>query len=142
MAYAAASAGAGDRVYVGAADQSFYCLKARDGEVDWSWRIGALVVGAARRAETNVYFVALDNVVRALDRHSGVQQWQHPLRRRAASGPVIVRGVVAHRVIVIGGDLRVDGRTESHRAPCRRPRSPRCRPTWRPATSGDPGCSS
>jgi outer membrane protein assembly factor BamB len=90
----AAPLGAGDRVYVGAGDRRFYCLKARDGEVDWSWRIGALVIGRPAVSESNVYFVALDNVVRALDRQSGVQQWQHALRRRASSGPVLVRGIV------------------------------------------------
>jgi outer membrane protein assembly factor BamB len=86
--------GAGDRVYFGAGDRRFYCVKADSGEVDWSWRVGAGILGAPAIDDERVYFVALDNVLRALDRRSGVQQWQHAIRRRAAAGPAVVRGVV------------------------------------------------
>ena len=64
-----------DRVYVGAKDHFFYCLMARDGRVDWRWRIGGDIVGVATSDENNVYFVAQDNVLRALNRKSGGQQW-------------------------------------------------------------------
>lgn len=83
-----------DRVYVGSSDRQFYALTAATGEVDWSWRVGAVVLGAPAVDDTRVYFVALDNVIRALDRESGVQKWQHAIRRRAASGPALVEDVV------------------------------------------------
>lgn len=83
-----------DHVYFGASDRRFYALKAGTGEVDWTWRTGANVLGAPVVDDQRVYFVALDNVVRALDRESGVQKWQHAVRRRAASGPSVVQNVV------------------------------------------------
>ena len=83
-----------DHVYVGASDRQFYALKAADGDVDWTWRVGANVLDAPAVDDQRVYFVALDNVIRALDRESGVQQWQHAIRRRAASGPALVEDVV------------------------------------------------
>jgi outer membrane protein assembly factor BamB len=85
---------AADRVYVGASDRQFYSLKAADGEVDWTWRVGANMIGAPAVDDQRVYFVALDNVVRALDRESGVLKWQHAIRRRAASGPSVVQDAV------------------------------------------------
>jgi outer membrane protein assembly factor BamB len=83
-----------DHVYFGASDRRFYALKAGSGEVDWVWRVGANVLGAPAVDDQRVFFVALDNVVRALDRESGVQKWQHAIRRRAASGPSVVQDVV------------------------------------------------
>ena len=83
-----------DRVYFGASDRQFYCLKASTGGVDWTWRVGANLLGAPTVDDQRVFFVALDNVVRALDRESGVQKWQHAIRRRAASGPAVVQNVV------------------------------------------------
>jgi outer membrane protein assembly factor BamB len=82
-------AAAGDRVYGGASDRLFYCLKAQTGEVDWAKRIGAAIVGAAVVDSARVYFLALDNVVRALDRSNGNQRWQHSYPKRASTGPAI-----------------------------------------------------
>jgi outer membrane protein assembly factor BamB len=83
-----------DHVYVGASDRQFYALKAADGELDWTWRVGANVLGAPAVDDKRVFFVALDNVIRALDRETGVQKWQHAIRRRAASGPAVIEDVV------------------------------------------------
>lgn len=79
----------GDRLYAGAGDRQFYCLKAENGEVDWVKRIGAAVVGSAAADDARVYFLALDNVLRGLDRSNGNQRWQRALRRRASTGPAI-----------------------------------------------------
>ncbi len=79
----------GDRVYAGASDRLFYCLKAQSGEIDWTKRIGAAVLGPAAVDDEHVYFVALDNVIRALDRSNGNQRWQHAYRRRALTGPAV-----------------------------------------------------
>jgi hypothetical protein len=42
----------------------------------------------------HVYFLALDNVLRARDRSNGNQRWMHPIRRRAVSGPATEGGYV------------------------------------------------
>jgi eukaryotic-like serine/threonine-protein kinase len=88
-----------ERVYVGSKDNDFYCLLTRDGSIDWRWRTGADVIGAPVFDDRRVYFVALDNVLRALNRKSGGQQWKTSLPLRPTSGPakagdtIIVTGV-------------------------------------------------
>jgi len=77
-----------DRIYVGSEDNFFYCLMAADGRVDWRWRTGGDVIGAPIADERHVYFVALDNVLRALNLVSGGQQWMRPVPMRPAWGPV------------------------------------------------------
>jgi outer membrane protein assembly factor BamB len=90
-----------DRVYFGSDDNRFYCLLASSGRVDWAWTAGADVIGLPALDDDRVYFVALDNVLRALDRRSGNQRWKRALPLRPASGPVraadtiVVRGVGA-----------------------------------------------
>jgi outer membrane protein assembly factor BamB len=93
-----------DRVYAGSVDNFFYCLDARDGRIDWRWRTGADVIGAAAIDAERVYFVSLDNVLRALDRHSGVQRWMRPLDMRPASGPI----EAASMLTVSGGSPTLD----------------------------------
>ena len=86
------------RAYVGSRDNFFYCLNADSGEEIWRWQTGADVVGLAAADERRVYFVSLDNVLRALDRRNGAQRWKRLLPLRPVSGPL----VVAETVIVTG----------------------------------------
>lgn len=88
----------GDRVYVGSADKYFYALDLADGTVSWRWRTGGEVHGAPALDETRVYFVATDNVLRALDRWSGAQRWKRLLPFRPLAGPVRVGSV-----LLVGG---------------------------------------
>ena len=60
----------------------------------WRWRTGGDIVGRAAVDERRVMFVSLDNILRALDRESGVQQWRRPLAGRPTSGPQIVDDMV------------------------------------------------
>lgn len=76
------------RVYVGSTDNFLYCLNSRDGRVEWRWRTGADVIGVPVVDERNVYFVSLDNVLRALSRSTGVQRWFRPLPVRPTAGPI------------------------------------------------------
>lgn len=101
----------GDRVYVGSRDNFFYCLLAKNGRIDWRWRAGADVLGAPVADDERVYFVALDNVVRALDRNSGVLRWSKPLATRPGGGPQIAGDalLVAGRGPDIVAFLRRDG---------------------------------
>ena len=79
-----------DRLYAGSADNFFYCITAKDGRVAWRWRTGGDTAGRPVVDEHRVYFVSLDNVLRALDRKSGVQHWMRPLALRPAWGPALV----------------------------------------------------
>lgn len=77
-----------DRLYLGAQDRYFYCLNAKDGEVEWRWATGADAIGRPVVDDKTVYFVSLDNVLRGLNRSSGVQRWKTPLPFRPFAGPV------------------------------------------------------
>ena len=77
-----------DRLFAGSQDNFFYCVMAADGRVDWRWRTGGDVIGRPVADERYVYFVALDNVLRAMNMVSGGQQWMRPLPIRPAWGPV------------------------------------------------------
>jgi outer membrane protein assembly factor BamB len=79
----------GDRLYLGSMDDSFYCLAAKDGKVIWRWKTGADVIGTPAIDTKRIYFVSLDNVLRALDRDSGSVRWQKPLPMRPATGPLL-----------------------------------------------------
>jgi outer membrane protein assembly factor BamB len=79
---------AGDRLYLGSEDRNFYCLNAATGAVEWQWPTGANVIGRPVVDERTVYFVSLDNVLRALNRSSGVQRWKSPLPLRPSTGPL------------------------------------------------------
>jgi outer membrane protein assembly factor BamB len=83
-----------DRVFVGSTDNFLYCLSPADGRILWSWRTGGDVIGAPVADEHRVYFVSLDNMVRALDRTIGNQRWLKPLPMRPSRGPVMVGDVV------------------------------------------------
>ena len=77
-----------DRIYAGSQDNFFYCVMAKDGRIDWRWQTGADVIGRPIADDRHVYFVSLDNVLRAMNLVTGGQQWMRPLPIRPAFGPV------------------------------------------------------
>ncbi len=79
----------GDRLYVGATDKYFYCLKTSTGEIDWKIRVGAALHGHPGTDGHRVFFVALDNLVRAVSRGSGSQRWQQGVPFRPFTGPTV-----------------------------------------------------
>jgi hypothetical protein len=87
-----------DRLFVGSTDNFFYCLATDNGRVKWRWRTGADVIGLPIVDAHSVYFVSLDNVLRALDRRDGHQRWKRPLPVRPLSGPI----QVGDRLLVAG----------------------------------------
>ena len=89
---------AGDRLFVGSRDNYLYSLRAIDGRVDWRWQTGADVTGLPVADARRIYFVSLDNVLRALDRRTGSQQWKRTLPLRPRSGPL----VAADTLVVAG----------------------------------------
>jgi len=91
-----------DRLFVGATDNILYCLAVKDGSVKWRWRAGADVVGQPAADHATVYFVSLDHMMRALNRHNGRQRWRQFLSTRPSGGPLpfdgttlLVAGVAA-----------------------------------------------
>ena len=77
-----------DRLYVGSTDKFFYCVEAEKGQIAWRWRTGGDVIGVPVVDDRRVYFVSLDNILRALDRRTGAQRWKRPLPLRPIAGPL------------------------------------------------------
>jgi outer membrane protein assembly factor BamB len=77
-----------DRLYVGSVDRHFYCVDSRRGIVLWRYLTGGNVIGRAAYDDRRVYFVAIDNILRALDRRTGGQIWKRALPLRPNAGPV------------------------------------------------------
>lgn len=77
-----------DRIFLGSQDRFFYCLNAKDGEVEWRWPTGADAIGLPAADDRTVYFVSLDNLLRALNRSNGVQRWKSALPFRPIAGPL------------------------------------------------------
>jgi outer membrane protein assembly factor BamB len=79
-----------DRLFVGSADNFFYCLDSSNGGVKWRWRTGGDIIGRPAVDAKSVYFVAADNVMRSLDRGNGNQRWKGSLATRPAGGPLLL----------------------------------------------------
>jgi outer membrane protein assembly factor BamB len=78
------------QLLVGSNDNYLYCLNTSDGQTRWrSPRTGSDVVSRPTVDDDRVYFVSLDNVLRALNRGNGVQQWKKGLTFRPAWSPII-----------------------------------------------------
>ena len=83
-----------DRLYFGATNKRFYCLDADDGTIEWDQRVGAEIRGTAASDGHRVFYVALDNLVRGLDRSSGSQVWQQGVPFRPFAGPAVIGSAV------------------------------------------------
>lgn len=78
----------GDRVYLGTTDNFLYAIDRLDGRIRWRWRTGGDVVGAPVVTDEAIYFVSLDNQLRALAQRTGVQLWKRDLPTRPVGGPI------------------------------------------------------
>jgi outer membrane protein assembly factor BamB len=58
------------------------------------WRVGADPVGSATADQRHIYFVALDNVLRAVDRRSGNLRWMRELPSRPSGAPLLLDNIV------------------------------------------------
>ena len=82
-----------DRVLVGSTNKLLYALDPDDGNLEWSYMTGGDVIGAAAW-DNSIYFVSLDNILRALNRGSGNQRWRQPLATRPSAPPRAFGGIV------------------------------------------------
>jgi outer membrane protein assembly factor BamB len=79
----------GDRIFLGSAAKFFYSLKMVTGEEAWKYEVGAGVIGRPAADERHVYYVALDNLLRAHERKNGEWRWKIDLGYRASAGPTL-----------------------------------------------------
>ncbi len=83
-----------DQVVVGTRGNRVYSLKPDNGRQRWEWRVGADVAGAPVADEKRIYFAALDNVLRAVDRGNGNLRWTAKLPSRPAGGALRTGDVI------------------------------------------------
>lgn len=93
------------RVFVGSTDNFFYALDAEHGKLEWKWRGGGDVIGAAYDGDL-IYFASLDNIIRAVNPGNGNQRWKketgtRPILPPRAFGGIIVLPGVAPTVTVL-----------------------------------------
>lgn len=79
---------------IGATSNQIVAVGLSDGRYRQRWRVGADPVGAAAADDRHIYFVALDNVLRAVDRRNGNLRWQQVLPSRPSGGPLLADNVV------------------------------------------------
>lgn len=79
-----------DQLIVGTTGNVVLSVDLVTGRVRWRWRVGADVVGGGAADDRHIYFVALDNVLRAVSRRNGNLRWTRPLPSRPGSGPVLI----------------------------------------------------
>jgi outer membrane protein assembly factor BamB len=88
----------GGRIFVGSAAKrlcSLFLESTRKKRDDWCYPVGAAVIGRPAADATHVYYVALDNLLRANDRKSGAYLWKKDLRYRPSAGPLLVGASIA-----------------------------------------------
>jgi outer membrane protein assembly factor BamB len=83
-----------DQLVVGTRGNRVYSVSLDRGRIRWSQKAGADIAGAPVADERFIYFAALDNMLRALDRKSGNLRWNRKLPSRPAAGPLRARDVV------------------------------------------------
>lgn len=83
-----------DQVVVGTRGNRIYSVKAENGRQRWTWQVGGDVMGAPIADDKHIYFAAMDNVLRAVDRNSGNLRWKAALPSRPLRGPVRTGDVV------------------------------------------------
>jgi outer membrane protein assembly factor BamB len=101
-----------DQVIVGTRSNRVLSLELDRARVRWQWKVGADVAGTPSADDRRIYFAALDNVLRAVDRGNGNLRWTVRLPSRPAGGPLRIADVVILPTVSasIGAYFAEDGR--------------------------------
>jgi outer membrane protein assembly factor BamB len=83
-----------EQLLVGTKANLLHSLSTNRGRQRWAQKVGSDVIGPAAADEDLIYFVAYDNVLRALSRGSGNLRWTRNLPRRPSGGPVLIEDLV------------------------------------------------
>jgi outer membrane protein assembly factor BamB len=83
-----------DQLVVGTRGNKVYSISLDRGRIRWAQKAGNNIAGAPVADEHLIYFAALDNLLRAVDRRSGNLRWIHKLPSRPAAGPLRTGNVV------------------------------------------------
>jgi outer membrane protein assembly factor BamB len=82
------------QVFVGSEAKKF-CRILPTGRREYCFPVGAAVRGRPVADAKHVYYVALDNVLRANDWKNGALRWKEDLRYRPSAGPILVGASIA-----------------------------------------------
>jgi outer membrane protein assembly factor BamB len=83
-----------EQLIVGTRANRLHSVSPDRGRIRWSQKAGADVIGAPVVDESNIYFVAFDNVLRAVNRGNGNLRWKRNLPSRPSGGALRVNDVV------------------------------------------------
>jgi outer membrane protein assembly factor BamB len=83
-----------DQLLAGTRANRLHSIALDRGRIRWSQRAGADVIGAPAADESLIYYVAFDNVLRALNRSNGNLRWSRYLPSRPSGGALRVDDVV------------------------------------------------
>jgi hypothetical protein len=122
-------------VFVGSTDNFFYAFDSKSGNLEWKWRSGGDVIGAAVDEEENVYFASLDNILRAVKRGNGNQRWKEEIPSRPALPPrafgrIVVTAGVAPQITAFSA--KTGERLGSYTAPAELEGPPLIDPVLKP----------
>jgi outer membrane protein assembly factor BamB len=82
------------QLIVGTTDNAVFSLDLATGRQRWRWRVGGDVSGPATSDERHIYFVARDNVLRAVALGGGSLRWNAELSSRPVGGPQVYRDMI------------------------------------------------
>lgn len=86
-----------DRVVIGSTDNFFYALDADNGRLEWKMRGGGDVIGSSFDGKL-LYYVSLDNIIRAVNPGNGNQRW----RKKTGTRPVVPPRALGGAVVLTG----------------------------------------
>ena len=100
-----------EQLLAGTRANLLHSLSLERGRVRWTQKAGADVIGAPAADERSIYFVAFDNVLRALNRGNGNLRWTRNLPSRPSGGALRADNVVLvpFSTQVIGAYLAATG---------------------------------
>ena len=83
-----------NQLLVGTRGNRLHSLSLARGRSNWTQKVGADVIGAPAADDDHIYFVAFDNVLRALNRRNGNLEWRRNLPSRPSGGALRIDDVV------------------------------------------------